>query len=285
MTTIDALLGGQSAILAAAGIEAPRKEARLIAQHVTGMDTTRIVADPGQALAEGDVLQIKRLVARRAKSEPLALITGTKEFWSLDFTITPDTLVPRPDSECLIEAALEATPDRGQKLSILDLGVGSGCLLLSLLSELPRAWGLGIDLNPAAITTARRNARALNLEDRAAFLCGHWGDSLAPDENAKFDLVICNPPYVTESDWRELADDIRFYEPRLALVGGVDGLQAYRAIFDQLGLYLAPQGIAIVEIGYGQHIDIKEIIEKSGLRIAGGRQDLSDVMRCLLATH
>ena len=284
MTTIGALLDELSGLLADADIDAPRKEARLIVQHVTGLDTARIIGDPDKNLGKDDIRQIRDLAARRSRSEPLAQITGAKEFWSLPFTVSPDTLIPRPDSECLIEAALEHIPDINQSLRILDLGVGSGCLLLSLLKELPLAWGLGIDLNPDTITTAQRNAGALNLEDRATFLCGHWGDSLSPIENRKFDLVICNPPYVTESEWRELDKDVRLYEPRLALVGGSDGLKAYRAISAQLGMYLALQGIAIIEMGFGQHVDIKHIFEGAGHSILGVRQDLSDVERCLLAT-
>jgi release factor glutamine methyltransferase len=284
VTTIRQLLDELSGQLIAADIENPRKEARLLVQHVTGLEVAQIIGDPDQSLGADDIRRIRDLTTRRSASEPLALITGVKEFWSLPFAVTPDTLIPRPDSESLIEAALEATPGRNQKLRILDLGVGSGCLLLALLSELPRAWGLGVDLNPAAIATAKRNADTLNLEDRVAFSCGNWGDSLSPDENGKFDLVICNPPYVTENEWRELDGNIRLYEPRLALDGGPDGLQAYRSISAQLGLYLAPLGIAIIEMGYGQHVDIKEIFERSGHRVQGMRQDFSKVNRCLLAT-
>ena len=238
------------------------------------------MAGSDRRLSDDEQARITDLLARRAAHEPVALITGMKEFWSLPFQVTSATLVPRPDSETLIEAVLEHCSDRQRPWRVLDLGCGSGCLLLSVLNELPNASGLGIDASDAALRVASANAVALGLADRAAFSWGDWGAGIAE----RFDLILSNPPYITKDDWENLDDDVRLFEPRTALVGGLDGLNPYRVIASQLGDLLAPGGMFFGEVGAGQAVEVSEILIEAGLIVAGLRRDLAGIERCLLAT-
>jgi release factor glutamine methyltransferase len=206
---------------------------------------------------------------------------GVKEFWSLAFKVTPDTLIPRPDSETLIEAVLGHVPDRNRDYRILDLVTGSGCLLLALLGEFLNASGLGIDANQGALDTAQANAEALGLAARARFVWGDWTAGL----NGLFDIIVSNPPYITKPDWEKLEDDVRLYEPRTALVGGLDGLNPYRAFGPHLPDLLTPGGLFICEIGAGQAAEAGEILTEAGLTVLGARRDLAGIERCLLATR
>ncbi|HEX3065021.1 MAG TPA: peptide chain release factor N(5)-glutamine methyltransferase, partial [Dongiaceae bacterium] len=225
--------------LAAAGINEARREARLLLAEATGWEAASIVAHPERELDEHQASRLAELLRRRATREPLSRILGWREFWSLRFALGPDTLDPRPDSETLIEAAL-ALADRGRALSVLDLGTGSGCLLLAFLSEVPNARGLGIDVNQGAITIAEANARALGLAGRARFRLGDWGTDLTE----RFDLILCNPPYIPAGDIAGLAPEVARFDPLLALAGGPDGLDAYRRLSDELPRLLLPGGTA-----------------------------------------
>jgi release factor glutamine methyltransferase len=213
------------------------------------------------------------------RREPLAQIVGVREFWSLPSAVTADTLTPRPDSETLIEAALAAVADRQAALRILDLGTGTGCLLLALLSEMPHSTGLGIDCSDKAIAVARRNAAALGLSARAEFLVGDWTNGV----NERFNLVITNPPYIRTEDLPGLEPEVSRYEPRLALDGGADGLASYRAIAGGLAGVLAPDGVAVLEVGAGQADAVQRILRQAGLRETACRDDLGGVARCLVA--
>jgi release factor glutamine methyltransferase len=262
-----------AALLAAAGIDEPRREARLLLAHALGATPEDLLRDPARSAPAC----FDALVARRAAREPMALILGHSEFWSLPFRVSPATLIPRPDSETLVEAALLACPDRAAPLRVLDLGTGTGCLLLAVLSERPNAWGLGVDLSPAAAALAARNAAALGLADRTAFLCGDWATAL----QGRFDLVLSNPPYIEAGDIAGLAPELA-HEPRRALDGGTDGLAAYRVITAGLAGLLAPGGTAVLELGAGQAEAVCALAEDAGLVVAGLRADLAGIGRALL---
>ncbi len=265
--------------LGAAGVPQPRRDARLLLARALGARPETLVAAPDRTLEAGETEVFSRLVARRAAREPISRILGRREFWSLEFRLTPHTFDPRPDSETVVAAVLDWLPERSARLKLLDLGTGSGCLLLALLSELPRAWGLGIDCSEGAIRGARANAEALGLERRVRFAVGHWGASLG----GAFDVVVTNPPYVAEAEIGRLAAEVARYEPYPALAGGADGLGAYRALAPDLRRLLAPDGVAAVEIGAGQEARVAAILGRWGLELAQSRRDLSGTVRCLLA--
>jgi release factor glutamine methyltransferase len=268
------LVGSGAAILRAAGIENPRLEARLLLAHDLGVPVAALLRDP-HALA--DPTGYHALVARRAAHEPLAYLLGRREFWSLDFAVSPATLIPRPESETLIEAALAAFAHRTPPTRIVDLGTGTGCLLLASLHEFPGAFGIGLDRSPEAASLAAANAVALGLADRAAFLCGDWAAPL----KARFDLVLCNPPYIPTSDIDGLMPEVARHEPHGALDGGADGLIAYRRIVPALAALLQPEGVAVLEVGIGQAQAVAMLAADSGLA-ATTRPDLSGIARAVV---
>jgi len=260
-----------AARLEAAGLENARREARLLAAHVLGLA-------PGQFLdsaREIDMAAFEAAVARRAGREPLAFITGRQGFWTLDLEVSPSTLIPRADSETLVESALNLFPERGRVGRILDLGTGTGALLLAALSEFPAAFGVGVDLSPEAASLAARNAGANGLGNRAAFLAGSWAESLT----GMFDLVLSNPPYIENGAIRGLMPEVGLHEPRRALDGGADGLDAYRAIVRALPALLAPGGVAILELGEGQARSMRALAEAAGLHHVGVDADLAGIPR------
>jgi release factor glutamine methyltransferase len=272
-TILEAMRSG-SQTLAAAGIENPRLEARLLLAHAMGLRTEDLIRDPHRT---ADAPDFAALVARRAGHEPLALILGWREFWSLRFRVSQDTLIPRPDSETLVEAALSALPDRDGSPWVLDLGTGTGCLLLSFLHERPGAFGIGVDREPAAATLGRHNAEDLGMGGRAAFLAGNWDAPL----KGRFDLVISNPPYITSSDIAALMPEVRSHEPVLALDGGPDGLAAYRVIVARARALLRPGGVMILELGAGQCEDVTALGLAVGASV-DARRDLAGVERALI---
>jgi release factor glutamine methyltransferase len=205
-------------------------------------------------------------------------ILGRREFWSLEFQVTPDVLTPRPDSETLIEAVLDRIKDRSRGVRIADLGVGSGCLLLALLNELPNATGLGIDRSPAALVVARENAKQLGLAARAEWREGDWLHGVSE----RFDVIVSNPPYIASGTLAALEPELR-YEPRAALDGGLDGLDAYRTSAPMLAAALSADGIVALEIGHDQGDAVAAILEQAGLDVRARRADLSGRERCLVA--
>jgi release factor glutamine methyltransferase len=263
-----------SARLAAAGIDTPRREARLLLGHATGTQPVALLLNPHAVVPTDD---FDALVARRAAREPMAFITGRQEFWSLDLAVSRDTLVPRADSETLIEAALAAFPARDSVRRVLDLGTGTGCLLLAALHEFPVAFGVGVDRVAAASALARRNAASLGLAARSTFLCGDWGSALA----ARFDLVLCNPPYIPAAEVATLMPEVTLHEPASALSGGPDGLDAYRAVTAGLPGLLAPGGAAILELGLGQAPAVAALAEALGFE-ASLRADLAGIARAVV---
>lgn len=262
--------------LAVAGIPGARSEARLILAHALGVEPATILGYPERAVE--DVGRYQGLIARRAAREPLSHLTGHREFWSLDFEVTSATLDPRADSETLVEAALAVIPDREASLSIVDFGTGTGCLLLALLSELPNATGLGIDIADETLAVARRNAARLGFPDRVAFAIGDWGGSLA----GPFDLIIGNPPYIPAGEIAGLQPEVADFEPRRALDGGADGLDAYRRLGPDIHRLLGSGGVAVLEFGLGQGPAVARLMAAEGLAPQGFKADLAGHDRCII---
>jgi release factor glutamine methyltransferase len=277
---IDALVRESAQTLAAAGIENPRLEARVIVGSASGASMETMVAHPERLVDETSVAFVHALVERRVAGAPMAYLIGSKEFWSLDFTVTAATLVPRPDSETLVAAALDFAADRAHPWRALDLGTGTGCLLLSFLSERPHAFGVAVDRSEEALAVAAANADSLGLAPRTGLVCADWAGPLG----GSFDVVLANPPYIPRDEIPGLAIEVRDFEPESALDGGPDGLDSYRRILVDLPGLLAPGGMAFFEVGIGQAGDVEALIRAAGLVPAGIQRDLAGVERCVRAT-
>ncbi|MBC8339041.1 MAG: peptide chain release factor N(5)-glutamine methyltransferase [Rhodospirillales bacterium] len=276
--TLGTLLDEAVLRFEAAGIDSARLDARLLAAHAFGWDASRVIAHPDHMLEPGQREAFEALLVRREGRESVAHIVGQCEFWSLDFTVTGDVLAPRPDSETLIEVALKAF-DKDAAPSILDFGTGTGCLLLALLSEWPEARGLGVDISEAALAVAKNNARRLGLEDRVRFQMSDWDGTV----DGQFDLIISNPPYIADGDFPALAPEVARHEPRLALSGGADGLDCYRALGPAIARRLAPGARAFVEIGFDQGETAAAVLTSAGLEVLAVHRDLAGNARVIEA--
>lgn len=252
-------------------------EARLLAQHAWGVKHEEILRDWDKPITDDAAQQLQHITHRRAQREPMSQILGEKDFWKDTFLVSSAVLTPRADSETLIEALLRHRPDMAAPLRMLDLGTGSGCLLQSALREYPNAQGVGVDLSPAALSVAKQNALRLGLQGRLQFLEGSWCNPL--DSADRFDIVISNPPYIAHADIAALDEDVKGYEPHLALDGGVDGLDCYRTIFNSLGGHLNPGALVLVEVGAGQADDVAVLGTGAGLRHLETCQDLAGIAR------
>lgn len=264
--TLNQAFLGAAAVLREAGIATPELDARLLLCHAAGLSHEAYVAGAGGPVQPATLARFGTAIDRRLKREPVARITGTREFYGRGFTIAPPALDPRPDTETLIEAALAVVERRGWRdrtLSLLDLGTGTGCILVTLLAELPRAQGLGTDLSPSALALAAANAVRLGVGSRAAFMAADWLDGIA----GKFDLVLSNPPYLASGEIAGLAPEVAAYDPMLALDGGPDGLDAYRRIAAGAPAVLAEGGRLLVEIGAGQAAQVSDIFRAAGLKL------------------
>lgn len=274
-TSLRQVLDETAAALHGAGVDQARMEARrllcwsLRCDHAALLTMNSIPEVARQRLADA--------VSRRCLREPLALIEGEIGFWSLTLGVSQDTLIPRGDSETLVEALLDLRPDRKAVRSVLDLGTGTGCLLLAALGEYEDAFGVGVDLSPGAAQLAQDNARRNGLDGRSAFMAGSWCDAL----QGTFDVVLSNPPYIPADDIAGLMPEVRDHEPARALVGGVDGLDAYRLILAQVRRCLAPGGILVLEIGQGQEGDVERLAAAQGLILREARADLGGIIRAL----
>ena len=273
--SVGAFLCQAGQMLRAAAIENPRLEARLLLAHAMGSSTEALLRDPRAAVPGDAIPRFGAALEARIAHVPMAQITGHAGFWTLDLEVTPDTLIPRADSETLIEAVLAegVAPRR-----ILDLGTGTGCLLLAALSEFPEAEGIGVDLVPQAAALARRNAARNGMADRARFLAGRWAEALS----ARFDLILSNPPYIESAAIPALMPEVARHEPASALDGGADGLDAYRTILTRLPSLLAPGGLAVLELGEGQGKAVSALAMAQGLAIRGIRADLGGGPRALI---
>ncbi|MBT5039208.1 MAG: peptide chain release factor N(5)-glutamine methyltransferase [Rhodospirillaceae bacterium] len=275
--SVEDALRQASSVLAAGGIEQPRHEARILLGHVTGLSREALLVQHREILERPLADALTSLARRRAEHEPIAYLTGEREFWGLSFEVTRDTLIPRPDSETLVEAALEFTRARRDAgLRILDLGVGSGCLLISLLRELPLAEGFGVDRSVAALRVAGRNAERHGVSARMQLFAGCWGAALSPS----FDIIVANPPYVADGERASMMPEVAKYEPAEALFAGREGEDAYRAMAPQLARLLSPQGRIFLELGAGQGARAAEILHGAGLSECERRKDLAGIERC-----
>jgi release factor glutamine methyltransferase len=267
----------------ATGIETPALDARVLIAHVLSLDHAGLAAAGGRILDAGEWNAIAALAERRLIREPVARIIGIKEFWSLALRVDATTLVPRPETETLVEAALAEIDSAGSRLRplrIADLGTGSGAILLALLSELPNASGIGTDISFGPLRVARDNAQRLQLA-RAAFVACDLGAALG----GPFDLIVANPPYIASGEIATLAPDVRDYDPRTALDGGLDGLDAYRAIAATIPSLLSPSGALVVELGVGQAAAVTALFSQAGLAPAEPHTDLQGTPRALIARN
>jgi release factor glutamine methyltransferase len=266
-----------AARLSEGGSESAALAARLVLEGVVGERDP----DPFRILSEAEEARLEGFAKRRLAGEPVWRILGEREFWGLRFSLSPATLEPRPDTETLVDAVLERLRERRQEpLSVLDLGTGTGCLLIAVLSEFPRATGLGVDLSQEACNTARGNAALNGLADRARFQQGVWAEGL----DQRFDLVLSNPPYIPSDEIATLDISVREHDPHLALDGGEDGLGPYRIFARSLPAVLAPGGLVVLEIGAGQEADVVALMGEGGFVWQGSRRDLGGHPRALVFT-
>lgn len=291
--TYGAALERGAAALRVAGVEQARRDARLLLAAAGETSVEQVFGYPERLLDPLARQRFDGFLQRRAAREPVSRVLGRREFWGLEFVLAPATLDPRPDSELLVETLIEelsAVPGPDAVLgsgsgsdpgpvSILDLGTGSGCLLLAVLSALPNAWGLGLDLSPEAVAVARDNARRLGLADRACFAVGDWTAPIGGIWKA----IVSNPPYIKESEISDLAPEVRLYEPQRALAGGPDGLAAYRSLAPGAAKLLAPDGLLALEVGADQAQAVAALLRASGFDKVATRCDLAGIERCVLA--
>jgi release factor glutamine methyltransferase len=277
--TIGSTIAEAAGSLEAAGFDEARRHARRLVAAALGLSAAEIFAHPERRLDDRDSERIARLARRASAHEPLSRMLGIREFWGLDFRLSTDVFDPRPETETVVAAALARLPEHGGAYRLLDLGTGSGCLLSVLLAERPHATGIGIDRSPGAAETARANAAALGLGGRARFVVADWAACIA----GEFDAVVANPPYIATGAIAGLPPEVRDHDPRRALDGGDDGLNAYRAIAAELPGLLAPGGFFAAEIGAGQNRAVSEILAAQGLEVEAFVDDLAGIRRCVVA--
>ena len=266
---LDALVAESRRFLAEAGIADAALDSRLLVCGILGLSTVQLIADGGRLVGDADVQKVKEAMTRRAAGEPVHRILGHRAFHGVTLALSLETLEPRPDTEALVDLALSLTgPDSGP-LSILDLGTGTGAILLALLDKMANARGLGIDASEDAIRTARANAAANDLADRADFCVSDWFSAVS----GKFDLIVSNPPYIPSREISGLQMEVRLHDPVAALDGGEDGLDPYREIAARAGDHLAQGGILAVEHGFDQAQDVTAIFEERGFRRVGAARD------------
>jgi len=275
--TIASTLGEVAAALSEAGFDEARRWARRLVAASLGLSAAEVFAHPDRTIADEEGERVAGLLRRVLAHEPLSRILGVREFWGLEFALSADTLDPRPETETLVEAILARLSERHRPYRFLDFGTGSGCLLLALLSEFPAACGLGVDRAFGAAVKARRNAEHLGLGARAWFAVGDWGSALT----GSFDVIVANPPYIETADMTRLPREVRDFDPPLALDGGADGLDAYRAIAADAPRLLRPGGLLACEVGAGQDAAVAGIISGGGLVIEGIVSDLAGIARCV----
>lgn len=262
-----------------AGVESAEADARILLAFALGIDAAALLAAPEEIIDADAAVTFENILTRRIAREPVAHITGEKEFWSLPFAVTRDVLVPRPETETIVEAALAAFPERECEFRMLDFGTGSGALLGAILSERPHARGVGLDKSKAALDVARRNVERLELAQRAELIEGDWSYRF----DCTFDLIVSNPPYIVRSELALLSPDVRDHDPALALDGGPDGLDAYRAIVNRLDELLISSGVAVLELGIGQQRAVSALINTGGrLAVQRTLPDLSGIPRALV---
>lgn len=278
--TIATTIHNATQRLAAIGVDTAFLDARLLVAHALKLTREEMLSREGHVLTDHERASVEALIARREAREPVSQILGKRGFWRDEFLVTKDVLTPRPESETMIEALLTLRPERDRAFQLLDLGTGSGCLLLSALREYPKSHGTGVDESEAALNVARANAQALGLDTRAQFIQSDW--CVALPENFRADIVLANPPYIPAGEIATLAPEVRQYDPMRALHGGEDGLQCYRKIFSQLSLYLSPHALILTEVGATQAQDVAEIGRASGMKLSSIVPDLAGFARIVV---
>ncbi len=279
MRTLREVIAETTAALTTAGIDSPRLDARVLLAHVMQIETSQTFTRDDLPLPPHHEAELAKLVQRRMAREPVSRIFGKREFWGLEFNVTPATLDPRADTETLVSAVI----DHSKRVAlnnprILDLGTGTGCILLSLLHALSGSSGIGVDISEAALHVAAGNASKLQLSHRASFARMSWADALA----GPFDIVTSNPPYLSDDDMRNLSPEVR-YDPTRALDGGGDGLDCYRAIVSDIKRLVRNPAVVALEVGAGQAEQVARLVAGAGLRVVEIRSDLSAIPRCVVA--
>ncbi len=277
MMTLDEMLLKLRRELADGGVETPALDARLLMRQGGGFSDADLITKASSFLTTEVVENTLKLFSRRLEGEPFSRITGEREFWGLSFRVTPDTLDPRPDTETLVEAALKKLGKTSPR--ILDLGTGTGCILISLLKELPGAEGVAVDLNSGALDVSRENAVRHGVASRVDFRQGSWFEPI--EEGESFDLIVSNPPYIPESEILTLAKEVRNHDPFMALSGGEDGLDAYKIILGGMKKHLGCGGFALFEIGQNQEKDLARLVDESNMHIRESYRDLGGILRVL----
>lgn len=270
--------------LAEAGIESADADARILVSHALGLDRTTLMTKSEHVLSTDERKAIDMLAGRRLDREPVSRIVGVREFWSLPLEVNAAVLVPRPETETVVELALDLIDrdgSRANSLRILDIGTGSGAIALALLTELPNASATLTDISEAALAVARANAETHGLAPR----CGFVICDIAEGIDGPFDLIVSNPPYIAHADIAALEPEVRDHDPRLALDGGIDGLDAYRAVARYARRLLAPGGRSIVELGFGQEAAVSALFNETGLTVTETRADLAGIPRALAAQN
>lgn len=276
---------GEALILAtqrlqAAGIESPEREARYLLSYALQCEALELIIRPKVILNEDEEITFTSWLARRAQREPLARIHGLREFWGMPFGLNEATLEPRPDTETLIECILKKVPLLSTSLRILDIGTGTGCILLSLLKEYEQAEGVATDKSARALQAAKHNAVQLGLKDRATFIETNWADGVT----GPFDVVVSNPPYITTKEMETLQPEVRLFDPDLALDGGEDGLDPYRVILPAAYGLLNAGGLLAVEVGHTQASAVAELFKQHGFKDVGVREDLQHIPRVVFGS-
>jgi release factor glutamine methyltransferase len=277
--TLGSLLGEVASTLSRAGFAEPRRAARRLVASTLELTPAELLSHSDQVLDQQQTGRVRLALDRMAKREPLSRILGRREFWGLEFALSADTLDPRPDTETVVEAVLRRVFDRDAPLRFLDLGTGTGCILLALLSEFPAAIGFGVDIAPGAAMIALRNAAALGLGERAHFLVGDYGTAIS----GRFDVIVSNPPYIASAALADLPPEVALYDPCLALDGGADGLGASRSLVADLARLLEPGGVVAIEVGFNQAPAVAAMLRAGGLAISGCERDLAGIARCVVA--
>ena len=273
----DALAAARSR-LAAAGVPDAATDARVLAQRAFSADRAYLLTHATVAAASRDWAALQAMVDRRIEGEPVSRILGYREFWSLRLRITPDTLDPRPDTETIVGVVLDRVARRDQPLTLVDLGTGTACILLALLSELPLARGIGIDRSSGAVAVAGENAATLGLSNRCGLVLGDWATAIRP---SSVDVVVSNPPYIPSQTIDGLQPEVARYDPREALDGGADGLSAYRDLAPQIADILRPGGLAVFEVGAGQADPVCRLMKQVGFNNLRRTLDFSGTQRCV----
>jgi release factor glutamine methyltransferase len=276
--TLGSLVAEATGALSTAGFNEPRRQARQVVAAALAISQTELFGHPDRPVDARQSNRFRVMLGRMVNREPLSRIVGRREFWGFEFALSTDTLDPRPETETLVEAVLKRKPDRHAPLRILDLGTGTGCLLLALLAEYPRAAGFGVDIAETAARTATRNAANLDLADRAHFFAGDWGAAIS----GRFDAIVANPPYIASADLALLPVEVARHDPQRALDGGRDGLARYREIATLLPDLLAPDGIFACEVGANQADPVAALVSAKGLILDSVDKDLCGIERCVI---